>query len=272
MIKKCEKCGIEFTPNKFHETQQRYCSSECYKSTNPGFVYERNQRLLLTDRIVRRHLYITSKGKLKYNQITQDMIVEKRAGLLERRKRIATTKAVNAAKPKIKTCRVCGNESIPNNSNKKYCSIECRKKAESDDAYKRNSAKKELKQRQCKECNTTFIPKYGDKNRVYCSSKCLHKYEHRKRRHITRARLRLVGYEVVDPIKVMARDGWRCQMCGIKLKRKDRGTTKDKAPELDHIIPLSKGGEHSYLNTQCACRKCNREKGAGERGQLRLFG
>lgn len=31
--------------------------------------------------------------------------------------------------------------------------------------------------------------------------------------------------------------------------------------EIDHIIPLSKGGEHSYGNTQPAHRFCNRSKG-----------
>jgi 5-methylcytosine-specific restriction endonuclease McrA len=35
---------------------------------------------------------------------------------------------------------------------------------------------------------------------------------------------------------------------------------------------LSVGGEHSYLNTQCACRQCNQEKGNRGGGQLRLFG
>ena len=30
--------------------------------------------------------------------------------------------------------------------------------------------------------------------------------------------------------------------------------------------------EGSYRNTQCSCRKCNREKGAQAVGQLRLFG
>lgn len=32
--------------------------------------------------------------------------------------------------------------------------------------------------------------------------------------------------------------------------------------ELDHVIPLAKGGLHSKQNTKLACRSCNRSKGA----------
>jgi 5-methylcytosine-specific restriction endonuclease McrA len=31
---------------------------------------------------------------------------------------------------------------------------------------------------------------------------------------------------------------------------------------LDHIVPLARGGEHSYANTQPAHPTCNRRKGA----------
>ena len=32
--------------------------------------------------------------------------------------------------------------------------------------------------------------------------------------------------------------------------------------DIDHILPLSRGGEHSYANTQLAHHSCNRSKGA----------
>lgn len=31
---------------------------------------------------------------------------------------------------------------------------------------------------------------------------------------------------------------------------------------LDHVIPMSKGGGHTYANTQCSHLKCNVDKGA----------
>ena len=43
-------------------------------------------------------------------------------------------------------------------------------------------------------------------------------------------------------------------------------------PNLDHIIPLKKGGSHTRLNSQCLCHKCNIIKGStGVGDQLRLF-
>jgi 5-methylcytosine-specific restriction endonuclease McrA len=45
--------------------------------------------------------------------------------------------------------------------------------------------------------------------------------------------------------------GKRCNYCGSKHKL-----------ELDHIIPLSRGGSHRLSNLQILCRSCNAKKGA----------
>jgi len=87
-----------------------------------------------------------------------------------------------------------------------------------------------------------------------------------------RARLRGVYTENVSPRKVFMRDGWMCQICGIKTPSAKRGLMVPNAPELDHIVPLALGGTHTYTNTQCLCRRCNGAKGATVQGQLRLIG
>ena len=48
---------------------------------------------------------------------------------------------------------------------------------------------------------------------------------------------------------VFQRDDHRCQYCGRQ------------AENLDHVIPRSQGGEHSWLNVVAACRRCNTRKG-----------
>lgn len=52
---------------------------------------------------------------------------------------------------------------------------------------------------------------------------------------------------------IYARDGYKCCNCGIS----DRYAQL----EIDHIIPISKGGKSTYDNLQTLCHKCNVEKG-----------
>lgn len=49
---------------------------------------------------------------------------------------------------------------------------------------------------------------------------------------------------------VMTRDNVECQFNNCDRK----GTT------IDHVIPRSKGGEHSWLNVVAACPRCNAQK------------
>jgi 5-methylcytosine-specific restriction endonuclease McrA len=50
---------------------------------------------------------------------------------------------------------------------------------------------------------------------------------------------------------ILRRDGYRCQYCG----RSDIPLT------LDHVHPVSRGGEDSWENLVCACVDCNNRKG-----------
>ncbi|QDP57374.1 MAG: putative HNH endonuclease [Prokaryotic dsDNA virus sp.] len=60
-------------------------------------------------------------------------------------------------------------------------------------------------------------------------------------------------------------------MCGCKTPEAKRGTYAANAPELDHIIPLAKGGAHSKANTACSCRRCNIAKSDKVLGQPSLL-
>lgn len=56
--------------------------------------------------------------------------------------------------------------------------------------------------------------------------------------------------------EVFIRDGYRCQLCKRKT-RPDYHFNHPLYPNLDHIIPLARGGEHAMTNLQCLCRECN---------------
>lgn len=77
-----------------------------------------------------------------------------------------------------------------------------------------------------------------------------------------RARKASATVEDVDRAVVWARDGGRCHICG-KVCNQDKW-------HLDHIVPLSRGGEHSYRNVAVSHPFCNISKGARGQGQLRL--
>lgn len=47
---------------------------------------------------------------------------------------------------------------------------------------------------------------------------------------------------------VLRRDGRRCAYCGRK------------ADTIDHVVPRSRGGQHSWENCVAACRACNSRK------------
>ena len=56
--------------------------------------------------------------------------------------------------------------------------------------------------------------------------------------------------------EIKQRDNYTCQNCGLSIYDE-----KNLLLEIDHIIPLSKGGITSHDNLQTLCWKCNRKKG-----------
>jgi 5-methylcytosine-specific restriction endonuclease McrA len=70
-------------------------------------------------------------------------------------------------------------------------------------------------------------------------------------------RSRIRGFRIiedVDPEVVFARDHGVCYLCDLPVDRTYRAPT---AATMDHVIPLSGGGVHSYANVRLAHRRCN---------------
>ena len=53
---------------------------------------------------------------------------------------------------------------------------------------------------------------------------------------------------------ILHRDGWQCRYC-------HKPSTEKNKLELDHAVPVSRGGPSVVGNLVAACRRCNRKKG-----------
>jgi 5-methylcytosine-specific restriction endonuclease McrA len=67
-----------------------------------------------------------------------------------------------------------------------------------------------------------------------------------------RARQRHYWVEDVDRQILLKRDAGRCGICGVSVD--------PTCFDVDHIVPISRGGQHSYANTQIAHPRCNGRK------------
>lgn len=171
------------------------------------------------------------------------------------------------------SCVACFSFFWTRSSGAKYCSDSCWHDINRRRAAERSFANDNVDRsvRPCGECGSPFSPSYGEKNYKFCSAPCSKRNIRRRAKMKRDERIKGSYSERVDPIKVFDRDKWKCQGCGCKTPRSLRGTYDDKAPELDHIMPLSLGGAHSYMNTQCLCRKCNGAKSNVPPAQVSLF-
>jgi 5-methylcytosine-specific restriction endonuclease McrA len=206
----------------------------------------------------------------------------------------------------LHTCRVCGVGFYPKNADRTRCcgrkcgllwgSTKTVAKLNGGRVFVRKqmkgrAAKEASKQAAvtpflatCWECGVTFDRRANGTTCHCCSASCQgarDKSQKARGRKTPRARAAKAARKAmhrgaehadrIDPIKVCERDGWRCRLCGRKTPERLRGTHDDRAPEVDHILPVSLGGKHVWANVQCACRSCNLAKGARPMGQLMLF-
>lgn len=82
----------------------------------------------------------------------------------------------------------------------------------------------------------------------------------RRSSHYRRAKLHGAPAEVgVTLEKLIKRDGLTCAICGLPCFYYGEPTA-DLYPTMDHIVPISRGGGHTWDNVQIAHRLCNINK------------
>ena len=174
-----------------------------------------------------------------------------RPGRSEHRELVAAT---------VLQCRQCGDGFFPVKSlGKRYCSEFCSRK------WHRENAPGECKVAEC----VSVVKARGMCAKHYSAWRRAEGLDtwkdawtpaRKAAYQARRARKRGVDAERVVAAEVFDRDGWLCGICGGEvdsgLEWPDSGSAS-----LDHVVPLSKGGAHTYENTQLAHLFCNVSKG-----------
>lgn len=181
-----------------------------------------------------------------------------------------TTRSFAAIRRGKVRCRVC--EAIEKAEREEERRLikesEKREKAEAKAARKlfiEEARRREREQRlhPCVVCGTPTANKYC------CSTECGNK----RNNHIKEVRRReAIKDAMVDKditlYELYRRDSGVCYICGGECdwndKQERNGTiiTGNSYPSIDHVIPLAKGGLHSWDNVRLAHRQCNSKKAA----------
>lgn len=84
----------------------------------------------------------------------------------------------------------------------------------------------------------------------------------RKSGQVTRCKVAGVYIEHVDPLNLYNEQDGICYICHEKFTFKEM--------EMDHVIPVSKGGKHEASNVKMCCGKCNKKKGVNSLEEMSL--
>jgi 5-methylcytosine-specific restriction endonuclease McrA len=265
-IKICNKHNIEYTL-KITKNREYYECKLCSKEKRQlRYLKEINNIDLLNKKRERDRIYqikkykenpdVSKKNILKYKQSEKFFLnkIKKYEG-----------KCSNIF------CAECNKNRI---YGKTICS-ECNKKNHLKSKYDFISI--------CKHCNNEFgydtkisnIGKIFQFN-VYCSTNCNNESKKNSKRKNQRklnnrykkikrdkniAKKYGIKYEVIDRKLVFRKHNYICTSCGVKCVHPNKHNyNQSNAATLDHIIPKSKGGSHTYDNVTLLCRSCNTTK------------
>lgn len=166
-------------------------------------------------------------------------------------------------------CRECGHEF------ERFVDLHC--KTECPECHRREVERREVErverngkralmqrlvnilayEHECPVCGRKF--RSSNPSVVYCSSRCRNRHKGYSD-HVLRAKMHGVEYDrSITLDKLIERDGLTCYLCGKTCDTSDKrwGSFGPDYPTIDHVVPLSKGGTHTWDNVRVACGECN---------------
>jgi len=292
-VYKCKHCGKAFEGRK-----KKFCSIECQRAHYPtkriskkllkrecvncGKSFETRSYIrkccspsCVRSRCIKKHIgivpiYICKKcgkefGPKKGNSVNPGkarkyLYCSRECSDKRERKKRGRNERPKFCKIVSVNCLECGEVVIkrPHFGKRYFCSSKCQALWMNRRAKERYIPK--ISNVLCIWCGQSF-----DTNRYnfrFCSTKCkkenekIAKYNNHLRR---RMHLREGFIEQIKPLEIFMRDGWKCGICGGKINRNVIAPHPMSA-SIDHIIPISKGGQHIRTNVRCSHFICNNRK------------
>lgn len=259
IIIKCKICGSEINiipDNSLRKTAKLKCNKcEAEKYIN-------NFKIEFNNKYKNKYEYIDRENN--QNAFTEDIHIIKclKCGQLIKRK--GKTLLYSKFNCNHLTDEEIKQRRLKNEINKTLSELS----KEIKDINNRNELfEKELsKIKECEYCGRIF---YAKDYNWYCSDIC--KATMKKEKQKAHKRLREAKAKKNGKIewnisleKLIQRDEGICKICGRQVDTEDYYYTEegyfiagDNYPSIDHIIPLAKGGTHTWNNIQLAHRHCN---------------
>lgn len=236
---KCECCGKELDPNK----KGKYCSKACYMIPyNIKRGTNRNPNPEPTEKIC----VICGKP-------------------FKTRREATTTCGHECALEKEKRHTWKGVRHQYDHTWDEWVKLQRKKKEEAEaikKIEKRFYEAAHTVEKECAICGTVFYC-LDSVNRKTCSSECSQKFKRAKRRKDDRIPKDRIYDRDINNHRLYVRDKGICWLCGGACEWDDVTTTDgkirygNKYPSVDHIIPISLNGTHSWDNVRLAHLGCN---------------
>lgn len=233
----CQRCGVALPPRTRAVGLPRKWCAECAEIARRG--KGREPKSPVTKSCVCCGIEITGPAHKRW--------CSPRCARLKRyRLNVVHWTPPRIAEPPNTHCLNCGAELPPKKGRgpqRKWCSPKCAP------WYGQRAPKRRIWfAGHCAECGGSFVT--NQPQAQYCSDRCVRRRAERHKWQRRRARKEGNGaFETIDIRQIAERDKWTCHLCRQPVTR--------ETWSLDHLHPLSQGGEHTSANVAIAHRLCN---------------